>query len=439
MPIAPSVFLPAAEKARAAAERAFTPLAWAMEDSRIRHVANEVWEMQARGIKVCNLTIGDFSAKQFPVPKVFLDHMAAEARAGQTNYTPSDGLPELRKAIANLYARELGVDYGPNGIVVGAGARPVMYGIFQCFLEKGEGFAYGVPSWNTQYYVYLTQARGLPIRTDASSRFLPTAAQVAAVLPQARIFCLNSPLNPTGTAYRPDELEAVCRVVLQENRRREALGKRPCIFIFDQVYWTLTGAGLTHAHPLALVPELAPWTIYVDAISKSLAGTGLRVGWALVPPHLRDPLKFFIGHTGGFAPRPEQRATALYLQDHAQVARDRATMNQGVRARLAALAKAARAMQEDGLPVECIPPEGAIYLSIRFALHGRTTPEGALLATNEDIRRYLLQAARVALVPFQAFDLEDETGWFRMSVGTIGLDEIDGAMQRIRDALTALS
>lgn len=438
MPPAPSSFLPAKQDAELAAERAFSPLAWHMEDSRIRHIAGEVWDLQAKGVPVCNLTIGDFSARQFPVPATFLDRMTEEARAGQTNYTPSDGIPEIKKAVAAQYARELGIDYGPESVLVGAGARPVMFAIFQCFVEKGDGFAYGVPSWNTQYYVYLSQARGLPIRTTAASRFLPTAEQVSQVLPQARILCLNSPLNPTGTAYRADELEKVCRVILEENQRRQRVGARPCLFVFDQVYWTLTGAGQTHVHPLALVPELAPWTLYIDGISKSLAATGLRVGWAVVPPYLKAPLRYFMGHIGGFAPRPEQRATAAYLSDPDTVAADRARMNAGIRQRLARLVEATLALQAEGLPVEIIPPEGGIYLSIRFNLHGRVTPDGTVLDSNEAIRRYLLHTARFAVVPFQAFDLEEETGWFRTSVGTIGMDELDGVMDRVRGAIKAL-
>lgn len=434
----PSVFLPAPADAREMAALAFAPMAWNLEDSKIRHVAQEVWDLQARGEKVLNLTIGDFNARQFPVPESFLAFMAEEARAGQTNYTPSDGLPEVRKAIAETYARELGVDYGPDAVLVGAGARPVMYSLFQSFLQPGDGFAYGVPSWNTQYYVYMNSARGLPIRTTAASRFLPTADQVRQIIGEARILCLNSPLNPTGTAYQADELDAVCRVVLEENLRRRAAGQRPCILIFDQVYWRLTGEGQHHVHPLALVPELAPWTVYIDGISKAMAATGLRVGWAFMPPYLKNPLKALMGHIGGFAPRPEQRATARYLADVATLGADLEKMNAGIRARLRILVEAARKMEAEGLPVEHIPPQGGIYLSIRFDLHGRTTPDGTVLDSNEAIRRHLLHKAGLAVVPFQAFDLEDETGWFRMSVGTVSLDEIQGAMARVADEIRSL-
>ena len=282
----PASFLPTAD-ASDAARRACSPLAQGMEDSQIRAVAGEVWAMQAEGAEVCNLTIGDFLPAQFPVPPAFMERLVAEAQAGQTNYTPSDGIPELRQTIADLYQRELGIDFGPGSVVVGAGARPLMFAAYSAFLQPGDGFAYGVPSWNTTYYHYLFQSRGLVIETGPGSRFLPTVEQISRVLPQARMLVLNSPLNPTGTAYRAQELLPICQALLAENERRQRSGDPPCMLLYDQVYWTLAGPGREHAHPLGLLPQLAPYVIYLDAISKSLAATGLRVGWAVVPPTCR--------------------------------------------------------------------------------------------------------------------------------------------------------
>ena len=430
----PASFLPTAD-ASDAARRACSPLAQGMEDSQIRAVAGEVWAMQAEGAEVCNLTIGDFAPAEFPVPEAYITRMTDEALAGQTNYTASDGIPELREAIAQVYARELGVDFGPEGVVVGGGARPVMYAAYGSFLSPGDGFAYGVPSWNPQYYVYLFGCRPLVMRGTPEARFLPSAEQAAAVLPEARLLILNSPLNPTGTAYRAEELQPVCEAILEENRRREQRGAPPVMLLYDQVYWTLTGPGLRHVHPLALVPELAPYTIYFDAISKSLAATGLRVGWAVLPPHLKKPMKALVGHTGGFAPRPEQRAAAWYLSQPELVLRDRRSMNERIRQRLGMLAEAMTAFKAEGLPVDLVPPEGGIYLSVRFDLHGRRSSSGQLLESNDQIRRHLLQQAGMAAVPFQAFGLEDETGWFRMSVGAVGMEQLAKGLERLRATL----
>ncbi|MBN1336847.1 MAG: pyridoxal phosphate-dependent aminotransferase [Deltaproteobacteria bacterium] len=437
MPHVPADFLPLGEAARIETQRALSPLALGLEDSMIRHVAAEVWALQAEGQEVCNLTIGDFAPAEFPVPAAFLDRLEQELRSGQTNYTPSDGIPELRRAVVDLYRRELGLEFAPEAVVIGGGARPVMFAVFACFLTAGDGFAYGVPSWNTQYYVYLMGCEHLAIRTQAASRFLPTGAQVAEVLPRARLLILNSPLNPTGTAYRAEELQAVCEAVLAENRRRQSDGRPPVILVYDMVYWTLTGPGQAHVHPLALVPELSPWTVYVDAISKSLSATGLRVGWAVAPLHLKPALKFYVGHTGGFAPRAEQRAAAWYFGQPDILLQDRAVLNRGIRERLAMLVEAMSAWKAAGLPVDFIPPEGGIYLSTRFALHGRTV-DGVRLATNEDVRRLLLQKAGVAVVPFQGFGLDEESGWFRMSVGGVGRTSLQRGLERLQALLTSI-
>jgi aspartate aminotransferase len=435
MTTSPAQFLPAPDAAAAAARRALSPLAATTEDSQIRHVASEVWALQAQGAEICNLTIGDFVPAQFPVPPAFMERLADELRAGRTNYTPSDGIPELKKAIADQYRRELGIDFGPGSVVVGAGARPLMWASYLAFLSPGDGFAYGVPSWNTNYYGHIFRCEHLVMPGRAASRFLPTVEQVAEVLPRARMLVLNSPLNPTGTAYRPEELEPVCRAVLAENRRREREGSPPVMMLYDQVYWTLTGPGQAHTHPLALVPELAPYVIYLDAISKSLAATGLRVGWAVVPPHLQATFKTLVGHMGGFAPRPEQHATAWYLAQPELIQADRERMRQGIRARLGLLVETLTGMAAEGLPVEIIRPEGGIYLSVRFDLFGRRLPSGQVIETNEDIRRFLLHEAGLALVAFQAFGLEEDTGWFRISVGAADPAAVVRGLERVRATL----
>jgi aspartate aminotransferase len=133
-----------------------------------------------------------------------------------------------------------------------------------------------------------------------------------------------------------------------------------------------------------------------------------------------------LGHVGAWAPRPEQVAMAALLDDAAAVDAYLAEMRPRVAARLDRLAAGFAAMQKDGLPVEAIAPQGAIYLSVRFGLPGRT---------NEQTRKLLLDRAGLALVPFQAFGLREESGWFRISVGAVSLTEIDEALPRVRAAL----
>ena len=207
---------------------------------------------------------------------------------------------------------------------------------------------------------------------------------------------------------------------------REAEGRRPLMWMWDQVYWTLTYGGVAHAHPCALVPECAPYVITVDAISKSFAATGLRVEWAVLPPVLAERMKAFIGHVGAWAPKPEQVATAQFLRNDAAMA----AFGEGFRAALAErLGVLDRGLT--ALGIEHLVPQGAMYLSVRFPFFGREGLDGQPMKTNEDVRRWLLHRAGLAVVPFQAFDLEADTGWFRMSVGAVSVAALEAALERL--------
>jgi aspartate aminotransferase len=220
---------------------------------------------------------------------------------------------------------------------------------------------------------------------------------------------------------------------VEENARRAATGQRFLFLLFDQVYGSLVYGG-THAHPVALVPESAPYVISLDGISKAFAATGLRVGWSYAAPAVTARMRDFLGHVGAWAPRPEQVAAAAFLRNTAAVEAFRARMDAGVRARLDALHQGFDALRAEGLPVDCVHPQGAIYLSLRMDLIGKTVG-GAVVTTNEDIRRLLLEQAGIAVVPFQAFGLAEDTGWFRLSVGAVSLEDIARAFPRLRALL----
>jgi aspartate aminotransferase len=210
--------------------------------------------------------------------------------------------------------------------------------------------------------------------------------------------------------------------------------------LFDHIYWMLTFEGVKHYTPPQLVPEMARWTVFVDGISKAFAATGVRVGWAVGPVDVITRMSATLGHVGAWAPRAEQFATVALLADTDGNAEYYATFKAGLLARLRALYSGLRALREAGLPVDAIAPMGAIYLTVRVHPFGRRTPEGKVLENNEDVRKYLLDAARVAVVPFQAFGTGDAgQGWFRLSVGAVSEREIADALPRVADALRALS
>ena len=421
------------------AARRQSRLAAGVAGSQILKISREIAELVAQGRTVCNLTIGDFSSAEFRIPPVLEEGIVQALRAGATNYPPSLGVPALREAIREQYSAELGLDVPLENVLVTAGARPGIYGLFRVVVDPGDIVVFPVPTWNNTYYALLVGAQGIPVATTAETAFLPTAAMLERPLRGARLLALNSPLNPAGTCFDAEGLGAICDLVLEENARRQGTGERPLYLMYDQVYWMLTYGATRHVHPLALRPELAPFTVYIDAISKSYAATGLRVGWAVGPADLLSHMSDLLGHVGAWAAPPVQLATAALLRDPGAIAAFHEPMKLGLQARLDRLFHGLMDMKARGLPVDAFPPAGAIYLSARFALNGRVHADGRRLETNEDVREYLLHEAGFAAVPFQAFGVTEDTGWFRLSAGAVSLEEIDRALPRVEAAVRALS
>ena len=412
-------------------------LAQSLRGSVILQIAGEVRALIDAGQPVANLTIGDFDPKQFPIPRELEDRVVHALRAGETNYPPGIGVESLRRAIRQFYRDRAGLDFPLECILTASGTRPVIYGVYRALVDRGDRVVFGVPQWNNNYYVDMVGGEIVAVETDASTNFLPTAERLRPVIRGARLLALNSPLNPTGTTFEPEQLAEICDLVLEENARRGP-GERPLFVMYDQVYWLLTAPGIKHIDPVSLRPAMADYTIFVDGISKCFGATGLRVGWAVAPRDVVKPMHDVINHAGALAPRAEQIATAEVLADRAVVDRYMTTMRDAVTARLEAVYNGMLALRDDGLPVDVIRPQGAIYISTRFALHGMQTPEGQTLTTDEDIRHYLLNAAGLGTVPFSAFGTQGDHGWFRLSVGVISVEEIEALMPRLRAAIEAL-
>jgi aspartate aminotransferase len=416
------------------ADAGLSALARGVVGSEILRIASEIRALKAKGAAICNLTVGDFDPAYFPIPAELLEGTRAALAEGHTNYPPSDGVLALREAVVRFYARELGLTYPIESVLIAGGARPLLYGAYLALIDPGDVALYPVPSWNNNHYAYLSGARSIELPVTAAENFFPTVEQIRPHLSVARLLTINSPLNPTGTVIDRDELRRISELVVEENARRRRSGARPLWFVFDQVYWTLTFGGVKHATPIELVPEVAPYTLLLDALSKAVCATGMRVGWGVMPPAVRKRMADLLGHVGAWAPKAEQVAAAALLDAPETLRAFQATMKAGVKDRLDALHGGFAAMAREGLPVEVIAPQGAIYLSARFDLFGRTV-HGRTIATNDDIRRLLLEVAGLAVVPFQAFGLKGDTGWFRLSVGAVSLADIAAVLPRLRDLM----
>lgn len=403
-----------------------SPMAAGLRKSEILRIAAEVRAAMSAGREVCNLTVGDFRPSEFGVPPLLRDGVIDALRAGETNYPPSEGLPELRDAVVAYTKRRLGLDVPRERVLVASGTRPVIYAAYRAVCAPGDRVVFPVPSWNNDYYCHLVGAEPVPVACDADEGFLPSRDRLAPALRAARMLVLNSPCNPTGTMLARGALTAICDAVLEENARRGA-GERPLFLLWDQVYWALTFGAAPHVGPLELRPGLADVTIVVDGISKALAATGLRVGWSVAPGDVCTAMSDLVGHVGAWAPRAEQVATARVLRDDEALDAHLARMTQGLSARLGLLHDGLEALAARGYPVRALRPEGAMYLSAQFATGG----------DDDTVRRWLLDHAGLAAVPFGAFGLAD-TGWFRLSVGAVSLAELERLMIRLETALESL-
>ncbi|HUQ45869.1 MAG TPA: aminotransferase class I/II-fold pyridoxal phosphate-dependent enzyme [Gemmatimonadaceae bacterium] len=411
-------------------------LAGSIIGSEILKIAADVRALAADGRDICNLTVGDFSPAEFRIPQQVERGIVDALHRGETNYPPSDGILPLREAVRSLYRRELGFTPDLASVIVTGGSRPGIYATYRALVDAGDRVVYPAPSWNNNHYVHLVSGVRVPVPCDASTRFMPTRAMLEPVVGDARLLALCSPQNPTGTAFTEGDLRDICNLVVEENARRGD-AERPLYLMYDQVYWTLTFGGVHHVHPIGVCPEVAPYTIYIDGVSKALAATGVRVGWIVAPPDLAAPMSGLLGHVGAWAPKAEQGAVASFIADADAMGAYRDRMVAGVRERLDLLFDGIESLRTAGFPVSAIAPEGAIYLSARVELGGRVAPDGTRLDSDEAVRRYLLHAAGVAVVPFQAFGVTEDSGWFRLSVGAVSPEQIARMLPRLRDAIAS--
>lgn len=412
-------------------DHSLSKLAQGLTGSEVLKIAGEVRALIASGRSVANLTVGDFSPTEFRIPKRLETLIAETLEAGQTNYPPSDGTLELRRAVIDLFRDELGMTYPLESVLIAGGARPIIHAAFAAVVDPGDKVIYPTPSWNNNHYTYLTGAVPVELVVGAETNFMPTAEMIRPHVRDARLIAVCTPLNPTGTVMAKSEVEPIARLVVEENDRRAATGERPLFLLWDQIYWMLTFGDNKHWAPPQVVPESAAYTIFVDGISKALAATGLRVGWTVAPPAVTARMRDLIGHIGAWAPKAEQLAVASFLREKNEIVAFHEQMIRELRLRLDALYDGLKAMRHEGLPVDAIAPQGAIYLSVQFDLIDR-------FGTNEAIRKFLLEKAGFAIVPFQAFGLKREDGWFRLSAGAVSVQDCVDGLRRVREALLAM-
>lgn len=376
-------------------------------------------EMKAKGLDVIGLAAGE---PDFDTPDFIKDAAIAAIKGGQTKYTPVGGTPALKKAICAKLLRDNGLTYQPNQIVVGNGAKQVIFNALVATVNAGDEVIIPAPFW-VSYPDMVLFAEGTPVivPSDEAAKFKLTPAGLEkAITPKSKWLLLNSPCNPTGAAYTEAELRALADVLL----------KHPQVMIVaDDIYEHLAYDGFQFKTIAQVEPKLYARTLTVNGVSKAYSMTGWRIGYAAGPKELIAAIADIQSHSTSNACSISQAASVAALEGPQEFLND---WRKSFAARRDLVVNALNAIPG----ISCLKPEGAFYVFPRMKeLVGKKTPEGKVITDCGAFCDYLLEAAHVAAVPGGAFGLG---GYFRISYAT-SEKALEEAMKRIAEAVARLS
>ncbi|NMA70898.1 MAG: pyridoxal phosphate-dependent aminotransferase [Firmicutes bacterium] len=350
--------------------------------------------LKARGVDVIDLSVGEPDAD---TPEAIKEAAVRALAAGRTKYTPAAGLPELREAIAEKLARVNGLPYRAENVLVTVGAKHAIFLALQALCNPGDRVLIPAPYWVSyadQASLVDAEPVILPTREEDGFKLRPEVLSEA--VQGARVLILNSPHNPTGAVYTPEELAALGEVLA------EAPG---CWVISDEIYEPFVYDGARNESLLRLKPELQERAVVINGFSKAYAMTGWRLDYAAGPQPLVAAMTTLQSHATSNATTFAQVAAIEALQgSQASVE----TMVRTFRERRDLLLAGLRRLP--GL--SCPTPQGAFYLFPKVSgLFGRTW-RGQVIQSSQQLAELLLEGAATATVPGTAFGTE---GYLRLS------------------------
>lgn len=376
-------------------------------------------ELRAAGQDVIGLAAGE---PDFDTPE-HIKQAAIQALAdGKTKYTPASGTAELRQAVCDKFKRDNGLEYKPGQIVVGNGAKQVLFNALLATVNSGDEVIIPAPYW-VSYPDMVQIAEGTPVIVPASMeqgfKLQPDALE-AAITPKTKWVILNSPSNPSGAGYTRAEMKALTDVLM----------KHPHVMVMaDDIYEYLVYDDFTFVTPAEVEPGLMDRTLTVNGVSKAYAMTGWRIGYGAGPLALMKEIASLQSHSTSNASSISQEATVAALNGTHAFLKEWVPVFQRRRDLVVEKLNAI-----DG--IVCPVPEGAFYVFPSCAgLMGKKTPKGDVLENDLQFSAYLLEEALCAVVPGSAFGAE---GHFRISYATSDAS-LEKACARIAEAVSRLS
>ncbi len=369
-------------------------------------------EMRAAGHDIIGLGAGE---PDFDTPR-HIKEMAVDAlNKGYTKYTPVDGIPELKQAIIKKFAQDNQLKYEMKQVLVSSGGKQSFYNLAQALLDPGDEVIIPAPYWvSYPDIVKLASAAPVIISGGIQQGFKITPKQLeAAMTEKTRLFIMNSPSNPTGTHYTPDELAELGAILK---------GYPKVMVVTDDMYEHILWEGAPFKNILNMCPDLYDRTFVLNGVSKAYAMTGWRIGYAGGPEQLIQKMKTIQSQSTSNPTSISQYAALAALEgDQSFIEKMVATFKKRHNFVLASLLKI------DG--VACLPSQGTFYIFPN--MQGVMDRLG--IKTDVEFSEFLIEKAKVALVPGSAFGA---SGYVRISFAT-SMKNLEEAMKRLHKVLDA--
>ncbi|MBE4910249.1 pyridoxal phosphate-dependent aminotransferase [Bacillus luteolus] len=361
-------------------------------------------ELKEAGHDVIGLGAGE---PDFNTPQHIIQAASDAMNKGFTKYTPTGGLPALKKSIIDKFKKDQNITYNPNEIIVCSGAKHALYTLFQVILDEDDEVIIPTPYW-VSYPEQVKLAGGKPVYVDGveENEFKITPEQLkGAITERTKAVIINSPSNPTGMIYSKEELEEIGRVCLENN----------ILIVSDEIYEKLT-YNRKHYSIAELSPELKEATIVINGVSKSHSMTGWRIGYAAGNKEIINAMTNLASHSTSNPTSIAQYGTIAAYNGSQEPVEE---MRKAFEERLDIIHT--KLIQIPGFT--CIKPQGAFYL---FA----NAKEASLAAGYESVDQFvaaLLEEEKVALIPGSGFGAPD---YVRLSYAT-SLELLEKAIERI--------
>jgi aspartate aminotransferase len=366
-------------------------------------------QLRTQGIKVFDFSLGQ---PDFPTPEHICQAALKAMHQGHTGYTPANGIPELRSAVAKFYQTTYGMTYTSDQVVVSNGAKHSIFNVLAALVGPGDEVIIPSPYWvSYSDMVEMTGAKYVLVHTTQASAFKMSPAHLkAAITPRTRLLMLNSPCNPTGTVYTRQELEALADVVLDAKLS----------VLSDEIYERLIYGDARATCFTTLRPELKDCTITVSGASKTYSMTGWRMGWSCGPAHVIKAIGDMQSQQTGCPCSVSQYAALAALEgDQACVEK----MRREFEARRDLVCR--RLQKIRGL--RCSVPDGAFYAFFDVSGNFGRTLGGKPVTDSASFCQLALEQAHVNLVPGSAFGLE---GLVRLSYAA-SMDQLNGGLDAL--------